>query len=355
MDGDYYSNNENNDWQDGDRNDQGNNYRGDKREPESLRKLFIGGLDFRTTEESLKSYYEQWGEIVDVVVMKDPKTKRSRGFGFITYSTSSMVDEAQSHRPHTIDGRVVEPKRAIPRNEIHSPETNATVKKLFIAGIKDDVTEDQLKDYFTEYGTVLNVVIVVDRDTGKKRGFGFVEFDDYDPVDKACLQASHSLNGKRVDVKKAVGRSEMPKSKRGGGDSWGGGGGGRDSWSAGGGRDSWGGGGRDSWGGGGYGGGNSWSSGDNWGGSSRGGGGGGGPAWGGGSNFGGGYEDGYSAGPVRGSGGGPRPGPYSSGGGYGGRSSGGGGYAGGGYSGGGGGYGSGGGGGGGAGGGYRRY
>lgn len=67
------------------------------------------------------------------------------------------------------------------------------------------------------------------------------------------MQASHSLNGKRVDVKKAVGRSEMPKSKRGGGDSWGGGGGGRDSWSAGGGRDSWGGGGRDSWGGGGYG------------------------------------------------------------------------------------------------------
>lgn len=43
---------------------------------EHLRKLFIGGLDGRTTDEKLKSYFEQWGQIVDVVVMKDPKTKR---------------------------------------------------------------------------------------------------------------------------------------------------------------------------------------------------------------------------------------------------------------------------------------
>ena len=49
----------------------------DNPEPEQYRKLFIGGLDYKTTEDSLKQYFEQWGEIVDVVVMKDPKTKRS--------------------------------------------------------------------------------------------------------------------------------------------------------------------------------------------------------------------------------------------------------------------------------------
>lgn len=84
-------------------------------EPESLRKLFIGGLDYRTSDDSLKAFFEQWGEIVDVVVMKDPVTKRSRGFGFITYSESKMVDDAMANRPHNIDGRVVETKRAVPR------------------------------------------------------------------------------------------------------------------------------------------------------------------------------------------------------------------------------------------------
>lgn len=47
--------------------------------------------------------------------MKDPKTKRSRGFGFITYAKAHMVDDAQANRPHKVDNRTVEPKRAVPR------------------------------------------------------------------------------------------------------------------------------------------------------------------------------------------------------------------------------------------------
>lgn len=47
--------------------------------------------------------------------MRDPNTKRSRGFGFITYKHAEGIDQAQGNRPHTIDGRQVETKRAMPR------------------------------------------------------------------------------------------------------------------------------------------------------------------------------------------------------------------------------------------------
>lgn len=48
-------------------------------------------------------------------VMREPSCKRSRGFGFVTYSCLREVDEAMKARPHKVDGRVVEPKRAVSR------------------------------------------------------------------------------------------------------------------------------------------------------------------------------------------------------------------------------------------------
>ena len=67
-------------------------------EPEQFRKIFIGGLSYKTTEEGLRGFYAQWGELLDAVVMTDKTTGKSRGFGFVTYSEPSMVDEAMRNR-----------------------------------------------------------------------------------------------------------------------------------------------------------------------------------------------------------------------------------------------------------------
>ncbi|SPP81107.1 ribonucleoprotein RB97D isoform X2 [Drosophila guanche] len=173
-------------------------------ELEHLRKLFIGGLAPYTTEEGLKVFYGQWGKVVDVVVMRDAATKRSRGFGFITYTKSTMVDKAQENRPHIIDGKTVEAKRALPRPERETRETNISVKKLFVGGLKDNHDEDCLREYFVQFGRVVSVKLLTDKTTGKRRGFAFIEFDDYDAVDKAILQKQHSIKYVHVDVKKSI-------------------------------------------------------------------------------------------------------------------------------------------------------
>ncbi|KAM7360363.1 ribonuclear protein at 97D isoform 1-T2 [Cochliomyia hominivorax] len=174
-------------------------------ELEHLRKLFIGGLAPYTTEDSLRSFYSQWGKVVDVVVMRDQSSKRSRGFGFITYTKSFMVDKAQENRPHVIDGKSVEAKRALPRPEREAQENkSASVKKLFVGGLKDNHDEACLEEYFSQFGNVISVKILTDKTTGKRRGFAFIEYDDYDAVDKAILQKTHSIKYVVVDVKKSV-------------------------------------------------------------------------------------------------------------------------------------------------------
>uniref|UniRef100_A0A3B4WJL2 Heterogeneous nuclear ribonucleoprotein A1a n=1 Tax=Seriola lalandi dorsalis TaxID=1841481 RepID=A0A3B4WJL2_SERLL len=157
------------------------------REPEQLRKLFIGGLSFETTDESLRAHFEQWGSLTDCVVMRDPNSKRSRGFGFVTYSSVNEVDAAMSARPHKVDGRVVEPKRAVSREDSNRPGAHVTVKKIFVGGIKEDTEESHLRDYFQQFGKIEVIDIMTDRNTGKKRGFAFVTFDDHDSVDRIVI------------------------------------------------------------------------------------------------------------------------------------------------------------------------
>ncbi|XP_058874828.1 heterogeneous nuclear ribonucleoprotein A3-like isoform X4 [Acipenser ruthenus] len=181
----------------------------DIKEPEQLRKLFIGGLSFETTDESLREHFEQWGKLTDCVVMRDPLNKRSRGFGFVTYSCATEVDAAMEARPHKVDGRVVEPKRAVSREDSARPGAHLTVKKIFVGGIKEDTEECHLRDYFEKYGKIESVEVMEERQTGKKRGFGFVTFDDHDTVDKIVAQKYHTINSHNCEVRKALSKQEM--------------------------------------------------------------------------------------------------------------------------------------------------
>jgi RNA recognition motif-containing protein len=58
------------------------------------------------------------------------------------------------------------------------------VKKIFVGGVKEAISDEDLRNYFCSFGNVQSVEMIADRETGRKRGFGFITFDDYDTVDK---------------------------------------------------------------------------------------------------------------------------------------------------------------------------
>ncbi|XP_063849853.1 RNA-binding protein Musashi homolog Rbp6-like isoform X2 [Scylla paramamosain] len=77
--------------------------------------MFIGGLSWQTTAEGLREYFSKFGDINEVMVMKDPTTRRSRGFGFVTFSDPSSVDKVLTLAAHELDGKKIDPKVAFPR------------------------------------------------------------------------------------------------------------------------------------------------------------------------------------------------------------------------------------------------
>ena len=92
-------------------------------------------------------------------------------------------------------------------------------KKLYVGNLPFQTTEDDLSDLFSQTGNVESVRIITDRDTGRSRGFGFVEMADED-ADKAIEQ----LNGTEMGGRPLTVNEARPQVNRGGG---GGGGGGR--------------------------------------------------------------------------------------------------------------------------------
>ena len=110
-------------------------------------------------------------------------------------------------------------------------------KKLYVGNISFQTTEDELRQMFGQYGTVTSAQIVMDRETGRSRGFAFVEMAD--GADEAIAAMNGALvGGRTLTVNEAKPREDRPRG--GGGGGYGGGGGG---YGGGGGGGSYGGGG----------------------------------------------------------------------------------------------------------------
>jgi cold-inducible RNA-binding protein len=109
-------------------------------------------------------------------------------------------------------------------------------KRLYVGNLAYSVTEAELRDVFAEVGNVAEVKVVLDRDTGRPRGFAFVEMStDSEAADAMSKLNGSELQGRTMNIKEAQERSAGGRGGGGGGWGGGGGGGGGGGWGGGGG------------------------------------------------------------------------------------------------------------------------
>lgn len=97
------------------------------------------------------------------------------------------------------------------------------MKKLYVGNLPYSVDEDQLNDIFAGEGNVVSAKLITDRDSGRSKGFGFVEYENEEDADRAI----ENLNGSEVDGRTITVNVAKEKTGGGGGGRRGGGGGGR--------------------------------------------------------------------------------------------------------------------------------
>ncbi|CAH2293041.1 DAZ-associated 1 isoform X3 [Pelobates cultripes] len=180
---------------------------------DEIGKLFVGGLDWSTTQ------------VVDCVIMKDKTTNQSRGFGFVKFKDPNCVGTVLASRPHTLDGRNIDPKPCTPRGmqpersrpregwqQKESRTESSKSNKIFVGGIPHNCGEAELRDYFKRFGVVTEVVMIYDAEKQRPRGFGFITFEDEQSVDQAVNMHFHDIMGKKVEVKRAEPRDSKSQS-----------------------------------------------------------------------------------------------------------------------------------------------
>lgn len=156
--------------------------------------VFIKNLDTAIDNKALHDTFAAFGNILSCKVAQD-ETGASKGYGFVHYETDEAASQAIKH----VNGMLLNEKKVfvghhIPKKDRQSKfeEMKANFTNIYVKNIPVEVTDEEFRELFEKYGEVTSASLARDQETGKSRGFGFVNFINHEHAAKAVDE----LNGK---------------------------------------------------------------------------------------------------------------------------------------------------------------
>ncbi|OMH81859.1 putative RNA-binding protein [Zancudomyces culisetae] len=156
-------------------------------------KMFVGGLSWETTEDKLREYFGKYGEI-------DPKPAVPRDQQGQQYGQQQHLQQGYGRQ----GGGMMMGGGSGSGGEF----TEGRGDTVFAGGLGAVVTEEDLREAFQSYGNIVEIKLMVDRATGRSKGFAFIQYEDEKSVQVVLSQGESGegvvVKGKRVDVKNAL-------------------------------------------------------------------------------------------------------------------------------------------------------
>jgi len=165
------------------------------------RKVIVRQLDFNTEEATIEQYFSEFGQ-VEQMIMKYNENGRSKGFCFVVFNDKATLEEVLKTEHHEIDGKAVQVRRA------GETAGNNQTTKLFCGGLPHALSEDDLQEYFIQFGEIGSFEFIYDKSTQVRKHFCFIVFQDAASVDKIVEgkvppgSVVHHIGKYRVECKK---------------------------------------------------------------------------------------------------------------------------------------------------------
>lgn len=200
-------------------------------EKEATANLFVGNLSWNVDEEWLTREFEEFGELAGVRIITDRDSGRSKGFGYVEFTTAENGAKAlEARNGYELDNRALRVDFSMPRNgngnDGQTPQQrqndrasrfgdvkNPPSATLFVGNLSFDSTEATLTEYFQEHGGIKSIRLPTDRETGAYKGFGYIEMDSVEEAQAAF----NALQGADVDGRPIRLDFAAPRDNNGGG------------------------------------------------------------------------------------------------------------------------------------------
>lgn len=218
-------------------------------------RIYVGNINFELTEEDLRKTFEPFGEISNIVMSHDAVTGKHRGFCFIDFTTVEDTHKAlQTMNGFELGGRNIKVSRpnsstsqfpgmtmipgaapsltSVSSPQLQSPasgtpaenpikavqeianrinaQTSRPSNRIYIGSLHWDITEDQIVRVFSPFGSILSCTLIPNPETGKHKGYGFIEYSNPQEAQEAIKQMDgFELGGRTLKVGPALSGAVM--------------------------------------------------------------------------------------------------------------------------------------------------
>ncbi|QIW99285.1 hypothetical protein AMS68_004803 [Peltaster fructicola] len=179
--------------------------------------VFIKNLDAAIDNKALHDTFAAFGNILSCKVAVD-ETGQSKGYGFVHYETA----EAASQAIKSVNGMLLNEKKVfvghhIPKKDRMSKfeEMKANFTNIYVKNIDMEATDDEFRELFEKYGEITSASLAHDSETGKSRGFGFVNYVRHEDAEKAVDELHDTdFKGQKLYVGRAQKKHEREEELR---------------------------------------------------------------------------------------------------------------------------------------------